>query len=89
VEISVTRSGGFAGLTRRASVDTDRLPDAEHWQAVLGRIGLAGLPASRPRPDRFVYTIEIDGQVARIGEADMTGALRELVDMVMEQEQDR
>jgi hypothetical protein len=80
VKVAVTRSGGFAGLVRRAEVDS-----ADH-PAVAGLIGdvrLDEVPEPRPRPDRYVYDIEIGDHSAQVGEADLHGPLRELVDHVM------
>lgn len=84
MKITVTRSGGFAGITRRAHVDVADQPDAADWDTLLRRIRLADLPPPPANaPDRFVYTIEIDGTSAQVGEADMTGPLRELVTRVL------
>jgi hypothetical protein len=80
VRVAVTRSGGFAGLVRRAEVDS-----ADH-PAVAGLIDtvrLDDVPRSRPQPDRYVYEIQIGDRSARVGEADLHGPLRELVDHVM------
>jgi hypothetical protein len=83
VKIAITRSGGFAGLVQRAVIDTSEMADAEDWHALAGRVDLAALPPPRPQPDRYIYEIEIDGKAAEVGEADLTGPLRELVDKVM------
>jgi hypothetical protein len=81
VKVAVTRSGGFAGMVRRAEVDS-----ADH-PAVAGLIDdvrLDDLPDEPRRdPDRFVYHIQIGDRAAQIGEADLHGPLRELVDHVM------
>lgn len=85
MKIAITRSGGFAGLVQRSVVDTADLAHAQaaEWSALAERVDLAAVPPSQPRPDRYVYEIEIDGQTAEVGEADLTGPLRELVDKVM------
>jgi hypothetical protein len=79
--VAVTRSGGFAGLVRRAELDS-----ADH-PAVAGLINdvrLDDVPAEPRRdPDRFVYDVQIGDRSAQIGESDLHGALRELVDQVM------
>jgi hypothetical protein len=81
VKVAVTRSGGFAGMVRRAEVDS-----ADH-PAVAGLINdvrLDEVPAEPTRePDRFVYDIQIGDRSAQIGESDLHGPLRELVDHVM------
>ena len=76
----MTRSGGFAGLVRRAEVDS-----ADH-PAVAGLINdvqLDDVPETKRDPDRYVYDIEIGDRSAQVGEADLNGSLRELVDHVM------
>lgn len=85
MKIAVTRSGGFAGLVQRAAVDTVDLPDAADWQELTRRIDLTALPPPQPQPDRYVYEIDIDGQTAEVGETELSGPLRELVDKVMGQ----
>ena len=80
MRVAVTRTGGFAGLVRRAEVDS-----ADH-PAVAGLIesvSLDEVPHHRPEPDRYVYDIEIGDHSAKVGEADLHGPLRELVDHVM------
>lgn len=88
MKISVTRSGGFAGITRRAEVDTDGRPDADDWHRMVARAGLddpADLTDRGPagRPDRYVYRIEVDGRTAQVGEADLDEPTRALVDSVL------
>ncbi|MDN3353458.1 protealysin inhibitor emfourin [Actinomadura sp. DC4] len=78
--MAVTRSGGFAGLVRRAEVDS-----ADH-PAVAGLIhdvSLDELPEPKRQPDRYMYEIKIGDRSAQIGEADLHGPLRDLVDHVM------
>jgi hypothetical protein len=80
VRVAVTRSGGFAGMVRRAEIDS-----ADH-PAVAGLIDdvrLDEVPAPRGEPDRFVYDIEIGDRSAQVGESDLHGPLRALVDHVM------
>lgn len=86
MKIAITRSGGFAGLVDRFVVDTAELADtqAKELHALAECVDLASLPPPRPQPDRYVYEIEIDGQTAEVGEADLTGPLRELVEKAME-----
>ncbi|HEY3685697.1 MAG TPA: protealysin inhibitor emfourin [Streptosporangiaceae bacterium] len=84
MKISVTRSGGFAGMTRHAEVDTAGRADADAWHALVGRadLGAEGPPAGRP--DRYVYRISVDGRTAHVGEADLDDPTRELIDRVFE-----
>lgn len=38
MRIEVRRTGGFAGIERRAEVDTSGRPDADAWQALAGAV---------------------------------------------------
>ncbi len=77
----MTRSGGFAGMVRHAEVDSADHPAVA---GLLERIHLDEVPEPAARPDRFVYDIEIGDRSAQVGEADLHGPLRELVDRVMD-----
>ncbi|MDQ3150576.1 MAG: hypothetical protein M3R63_02245 [Actinomycetota bacterium] len=65
VRADLVRSGGFAGLTRRSSVDTATLPPDEARQlrdlvAGLDFAALADAGASRSRaPDSYSYDLTI------------------------------
>jgi hypothetical protein len=75
--LTVERSGGFAGLTRRASVPVAQLSTAEREavDAVLGT------PPAPPRgPDRFVYRLEMWGREALVQEDRLPPALQPLLD---------
>lgn len=93
MRVAVTRSGGFAGITRHA-----RLDSADH-PVVARLIGEIDLPDAGAAPseggrrpgetspargaDRFVYDIEIGDRAVRVGEADLTEPLRRLVEHVL------
>jgi hypothetical protein len=87
--IAFERSGGFAGITVRAEVDTADLPEDEaaEYRALLERLDLSGLarPAA-PRagqPDRYQYDIRVHqgGRTYELsyGEAELPEELRPLV----------
>ncbi|HEY0537163.1 MAG TPA: protealysin inhibitor emfourin [Actinoallomurus sp.] len=80
MRVAVTRSGGFAGLVRRAEIDSADHPTVA---GLIGDVRLDDVPEPRPQPDRYVYDIEIGDHSAQVGEADLHGPLRELVDHVM------
>ncbi len=71
--LQVERSGGFAGLVRRAETDLDE-PAAEAW-----RIALAGCPPARPRPDGYVYEVRLGDRIARVAEPAVPPDLRRLL----------
>lgn len=82
MKISVTRSGGFAGITRRAEVDTDQRPDAGDWKHLVDRADLSDRGHPPGKPDRYVYRIDVDGRTAHVGEADLDEPTRALIDRV-------
>jgi hypothetical protein len=69
--VEIVRSGGFAGITTRAEVDSSTLPEsqAQEIAALLDRVRPETLPRSAPPrgADRFQYdvTIERDGRTYR------------------------
>lgn len=82
MRISVTRSGGFAGITRRAEVDTEARGDAAAWEDLVGRADLTDRGRAAGPPDRFVYRIDVDDRTAHVGEADLDEPTRALIDSV-------
>ncbi|GAA0253269.1 hypothetical protein GCM10009527_056660 [Actinomadura nitritigenes] len=78
--MTVVRSGGFAGIRRRAEADSATDPVLAR---LVGRVDLAAVPPPGRIPDQFVYDIDIDGRHATVGEAQLSGPLRELVHHVL------
>jgi hypothetical protein len=93
IRIQLERSGGFAGISRRASVDTSKLPpeEAARIADMVGRVDFGALAATAtgpPRaPDRFQYDLDVrqGGQHHRLtlGERAVTPELRALVDHLL------
>ncbi|MFO0996215.1 MAG: protealysin inhibitor emfourin [Alphaproteobacteria bacterium] len=78
MRISIERSGGVAGIIRRAAVDEATLAPAEarRFRELMGAVDFADLARAKPgkgAPDRFVYAItaEIGGKTLTltVGEA--------------------
>jgi hypothetical protein len=86
MRITVTRTGGFAGLTRRATLSTDGRPDAADI-AALARSALAEGRAKDPLgvPDGFHYEIETDEGRAYCADPRLTEAQSKLVDKVFQE----
>ena len=63
MRIQFERSGGFAGVTRKASIDTTRLPPAEKAQleTLANAMDFDRIPPPKPGPsaDRFQYRLTI------------------------------
>ena len=80
MKVTVIRSGGFAGIERRGEADTTADPVLKELvdHVDLGAVGPPGRGA-----DQFMYEIEIDGRTAVVGEAQLSGPLRDLVGHVL------
>jgi hypothetical protein len=85
MRIVVTRTGGFAGVTRRAELDTAGRPDAERLRALARDVLADGRTAAvaAGMPDGFGYEITIDDETVRCAEPRLTGAQRELIEAVL------
>jgi hypothetical protein len=94
VRLELRRSGGFAGITRSASVDTADLPseEADELAGLLERSGVlhsaAGGPARAPgAPDRFRYRLVVERREERVevafSEEAMGPELRALVERLL------
>lgn len=60
--IRVTRTGGFAGITRRREIDTADLdPHAAEVLRRLAETAMSGGGAAAAAPDAFAYQVDIDG----------------------------
>ena len=64
--VSVTRSGGFAGLTKQGELDTSSQPDADRLEAAVRELEAKDLGTGRPRPDRYVYRLEVRDAAADV-----------------------
>ncbi|WKX70252.1 protealysin inhibitor emfourin [Streptomyces sp. XD-27] len=87
MRITVIRSGGFAGITRRAELDTTDRPDARHVEA-LAHQALETDQGAAPRgvPDGFRYEITVDGsRTAHCADPHLSDAQRELVRTVLKE----
>ena len=81
--VAVSRSGGFAGTLRSGELvlgDDPRTPEVE---SLISRIDFATVAGSAPQPDRFVYTFQVRGQEAVVGEPDLTPDLQQLARIVL------
>ncbi|GGQ47284.1 MULTISPECIES: protealysin inhibitor emfourin [Streptomyces] len=86
MRIQVSRTGGFAGIERRAEVDTSARPDAHEWQALAERAVAAGSAAPPSGvPDGFGYEITVDGETVYAADPGLTPEQRELVSRVLKE----
>ena len=86
MRIRVRRTGGFAGIERRAEVDTSARPDAEEWHALAERALAAGRGAPPAVvPDGFSYEITVDGRTVYCADPRLTDEQRTLISKVLKE----
>lgn len=88
MQIEVMRSGGFAGLTLRAEVDTDLVPDGAVLVALAVDSGWAdgGTPTDETDSlarDVFVWRITVDSRPAVRTDTALSGAIRDLAERTL------
>ncbi|MEU3981191.1 protealysin inhibitor emfourin [Streptomyces sp. NPDC026672] len=84
MRIQVRRTGGFAGIERRAEVDTSGRPDASEWHALAERALAAGRGTPPPGvPDGFDYQITVDGRTVYTADPRLTQEQRTLISRVL------
>ena len=87
--VTVTRSGGFAGLTKHAELDTSDQPDAAKLEDAVRALGAKDLGSGRPQPDRYVYRLEVrdapdaDATHHTVAEQDLDDTTAWLLDRVL------
>jgi hypothetical protein len=74
VKVRVSRSGGFAGVTREWEADVD--------DGLVQDLPWNDRPATSDAPDRFVWVIRVSERSITLAEKQLTGPWRELVDRV-------
>ncbi|WP_405481327.1 protealysin inhibitor emfourin [Streptomyces sp. NBC_00009] len=86
MRIQVIRTGGFAGIERRAEVDTAGRADAHEWHA-LAEQALAAGRGTPPVgvPDGFSYTITVDGKTVYCADPRLTDEQRGLISRVLKE----
>ncbi|MFE1880136.1 protealysin inhibitor emfourin [Streptomyces diastatochromogenes] len=86
MRIQVRRTGGFAGIERRAEVDTSGRPDAHEWHTLAER-ALASGQGTRPAgvPDGFNYEITVDGRTVYAADPRLTEEQRDLISRVLKE----
>ncbi|MEV6653809.1 protealysin inhibitor emfourin [Streptomyces sp. NPDC051219] len=86
MRIEVRRTGGFAGIERRAEVDTSARPDAHEWH-VLAEEAMADCRDTPPVgvPDGFSYQLTVDGRTVYCADPRLTEAQRKLITRVLKE----
>ncbi|KAB8332853.1 hypothetical protein SD80_013200 [Scytonema tolypothrichoides VB-61278] len=94
MRISFERTGGFAGISRKKTVDTANIAanEADQLPRLVEAADFFNLPekitASATQPDRFQYklTIEEEGRehTVTVSEAALPGTLRPLIEWLQQ-----
>ncbi|MFB6908399.1 protealysin inhibitor emfourin [Streptomyces bacillaris] len=86
MRIQVTRTGGFAGISRTQAIDTEGRQDAAEWESLAAEV-LATTPDEPPSgvPDGFRYAITVGDRTVYCADPDLTGAQRTLVSRVLKE----
>ncbi|GHF34978.1 hypothetical protein GCM10010218_15190 [Streptomyces mashuensis] len=87
MRIVIIRTGGFAGIERRAELDTCGRPDATHLEALAHKALAPGREPLHPRgvPDGFHYEITVDGRSVHLADPHLTPEQRELIRTVLKE----
>ncbi|MEV8564644.1 protealysin inhibitor emfourin [Streptomyces sp. NPDC051322] len=86
MRIEVSRTGGFAGVPRRAEVDTSNLPDADEWHVLADRAVTSGRDAPPAGvPDGFHYRITVDDRTVHCADPHLSEAQRKLISRVLKE----
>jgi hypothetical protein len=86
MRIQVRRTGGFAGIERRAEVDTAGRPDAQEWHALAERaVETARTTPPAGVPDGFSYQITVDGRTVYAADPRLTEEQRRLISRVLKE----
>ncbi|ALF53873.1 hypothetical protein ACX27_15060 [Nostoc piscinale CENA21] len=90
MRITFERTGGFAGITKKKTLDTNNLPakEAKELPLLVQAADLFRLPAQIPSPnpqsDRFQYRLTVEDNDKQhtviVSEAALPGTLRPLIE---------
>ncbi|MGV8876322.1 MAG: protealysin inhibitor emfourin [Rhodoglobus sp.] len=82
MKVHVGRSGGLLGRRVEWTVVIDEQPDAEQWHLLVSELPWNEPAATNTAPDRYTYEIRCAPHEITIGEQQLTGVWRQLVDRV-------
>jgi hypothetical protein len=77
MKVTVTRSGGFAGIARRWQVFVEKEPDEESWILLLRQLPWDDVAREPAQPDRYLYRINCEPRMTAPGDARDDPRLRE------------
>jgi hypothetical protein len=82
MKVVVSRSGGIAGVRVTWELRVDEQPDPSRWARFLEELPWDSVDDAEPQPDRYVYRIRCAPHEVVLGERQVSGPWRELVDRV-------
>ena len=87
MKVEVSRSGGFAGMTRTWAVRVEETPDPQSFLLLVAACPWDDpeslVPTASPtQADRYVYDLQAGSQVASLPETAVQGPWRDLIDTV-------
>ncbi|MFE1173535.1 protealysin inhibitor emfourin [Streptomyces sp. NPDC058773] len=86
MRIHVHRTGGFAGVDRRAEIDTSGRADADDWKTLATQaVATARTEPPVGVPDGFSYQITVDGRTVYCSDPRLTKEQRSLITKVMKE----
>ncbi|MFE4535896.1 protealysin inhibitor emfourin [Streptomyces scopuliridis] len=87
MRIQVRRTGGFAGIERRAEIETSGLRDAGDWRELAERAMADGADTpSAGVPDGYHYVITLDDdRTVHCADPGLTEAQRALISRVLKE----
>ncbi|MFJ2261340.1 protealysin inhibitor emfourin [Streptomyces sp. NPDC087844] len=86
MRIQVRRTGGFAGIERRAEVNTSGRADAQEWHALAEQVVATGRGTPPTGvPDGFSYRITVDGKTVYCADPRLTDEQRKLISRVLKE----
>lgn len=86
MHIHVKRTGGFGGIERNATIDTDGLTDSDEWQALADQ-AVAEARETPPVgvPDGFTYQISVGERTVYCSDPRLTDCQRKLISRVLKE----
>jgi hypothetical protein len=84
MRIRIRRTGGFAGISREAEVDTACLPGAARWESLASTALAQGSPEPPSGvPDGYRYAVTVDGRTVHFADPSVPEDVAELIASVL------
>lgn len=84
MRVTVSRTGGFAGIRATWEVHVEAQPDRAAWRELVESMPWDDVPPAPPEPDRHIYRIRCEKHEVVLAERQLRGPWRILVERVRE-----